>query len=55
MYVYIYVDDSGHGGVGVGGGWVIIILQGVLTKLNLLMKFRHLKKNYIFRHFSLVG
>ena len=35
--------------------WVIIIFQGVLTKLNLLMKFRHLKKNYIFLHFSVVG
>ena len=39
------VDDSGvggwvgDGGVGVDGGWVIIIFQGVLTKLNLLMKF----------------
>ena len=31
--------DVGSGGVGVGGGWVIIIFQGVLTKLNLLMKF----------------
>ena len=40
------VDDSGGGGVGVGGGWVIIIFQGVLTKSNLLMKFQHLKKLY---------
>ena len=39
-YIYIYI---GGYGVGVGGGWVIIILQGVLTKTNLLMKFRHLK------------
>ena len=31
--------DVGGGRVGVGGGWVIIIFQGVLTKLNLLMKF----------------
>ena len=30
---------GGGGGVGVGGEWVIIIFQGVLTKLNLLMKF----------------
>ena len=27
------------GGVGVVGEWVIIIFQGVLTKLNLLTKF----------------
>ena len=38
----------GGGGVGVGGGWVIIIFQGVLTKLNLLTKFRHLKKVIFF-------
>ena len=31
--------DVCGGGVGVGGGWVIIIFQGVLTKLNLLTKF----------------
>ena len=31
--------DVGGGGVGVCGGWVIIIFQGVLTKLNLLTKF----------------
>ena len=43
------------GGDGVGGGgvveWVIIIFQGVLTKLNLLMKFQHLKKLYFFAFF----
>ena len=53
--MYVYVDDSEGGGVGVGGGWIIIILQGVLIKSNLLMKFRHLNKNYIFWHFSVVG
>ena len=31
--------DAGGSGVGVGGVWVIIIFQGVLTKLNLLMNF----------------
>ena len=55
IYIYmcvcvcVCVDDSGGGWVGgghvgggrvgMGGGWVIIIFQGVLTKLNLLMKF----------------
>ena len=29
----------GGGGVGVSGGVVIILFQGVLTKLNLLTKF----------------
>ena len=43
------------GGGGVGVEWVIIIFQGVLTKLNLLMKFRHLKKKIFFLHFSVVG
>ena len=38
-----------------GGGRVIIIFQGVLTKLNLLTKFRHLKKIIFFLHFSVVG
>ena len=45
--------DVGGGGVGVGGGWVIIIFQGILTKLNLLMKFRHLKKIIFFGIFLL--
>ena len=36
--------EVGRGGVGWVLGWVIIIFQGVLTKLNLLTKFRHLKK-----------
>ena len=55
------VDDSGDGwvggggGVGVGGVWVIIIFQGVLTKLNLLTKFQHLKKIIIFGIFLLWG
>ena len=40
---------------GGGGGWVIIIFQGVLTKLNVLMKFQHLKKNYIFFAFFCCG
>ena len=53
--IYIYmgrwvgggnVDDS-------GGGWVIIIFQGVLTKLNLLTKFQHLKKIIFFSIFLL--
>ena len=35
------------------GGWVIIILQGVLTKSNLLTKFRHLKKIISFGIFLL--
>ena len=43
----------GGGGVGVGGGWDIIIFQGVLTKLNLLTKFRHLKKIIFFGIFLL--
>ena len=47
--IYIYI------GVGVGGGWVIIIFQGVLTKLNLLTKFRHLKKIIFFCIFLLWG
>ena len=38
-----------------GGGWVIIIFQGVLTKLNLLTKFRHLKKIIFFGIFLLWG
>ena len=45
-------------GVGVVGWvvwWVIIIFQGALTKLNLLMKFQHLKKITFFLHFSVVG
>ena len=42
------VDDS-------GGGWVIIIFQGVLTKLNLLTKFQHLKKIIFFCIFPLWG
>ena len=59
------VDDSGGGWVGggyvggggvrVGGGWVIIIFQGVLTKLNLLTKFRHLEKIIFFCIFLLWG
>ena len=66
--IYIYmgrwvgggnVDDSRGGwvggGVGVGGGWVIIIFQGVLTKLNLSTKFRHLKKIIFFCIFLLWG
>ena len=36
---WVGVGDVGGGGVGVGGGWVIIIFQGVLAKLNLLTKF----------------
>ena len=54
-------DDSGGGsdvggsGIWVGGGWVIIIFQGVLTKLNLLMKFCHLKKLYFFAFFCCGG
>ena len=51
--MYICVDDSGGGGVGWVVEWVIIILQGVLTKLNLLMKFRHLKKIIFFGIFLL--
>ena len=52
------IDDSGGGwvgggGVGVGGWWVIIIFQRVLTKLNLLTKFRHLKKIIFFDIFLL--
>ena len=47
--------DVDGGGVGVGGAWVIIIFQGVLTKLNLLTKFQHLKKVLFFLHFSVVG
>ena len=43
------VDDSGR------GGWVIIIFQGVLTKLNLLTKFRHLKKIIFFAFFCCGG
>ena len=39
----------------VGCRWVIIIFQGVLTKLNLLMKFRHLKKIKFFCIFLLWG
>ena len=35
--------------------WVIIIFQEVLTKLNLLMKFRHLKKIIFFDIFLLWG
>ena len=46
--VWVGGGDVGGGGVGVGGGWVIIIFQGVLTKLNLLTKFRHLKKVIFF-------
>ena len=45
----------GGGGVGVGGGWVIIIFQEVLTKLNLFTKFRHLKKLYLFAFFCCGG
>ena len=45
----------GGGGVGVGGHWVIIIFQGVLTKLNLLTKFPHLKKIIFFCIFLLWG
>ena len=45
----------GGGWVGVGGGWVIIIFQGVLTKLNLLTKFSHLKKLYFFAFFCCGG
>ena len=51
MYIYIYI----YIGVGVGGGWVIIIFQRVLTKLNLLTKFRHLKKIIFFCIFLLWG
>ena len=40
IYIYIYIY--------VGGGWVIIIFQEVLTTLNLLTKFRHLKKKIFF-------
>ena len=43
--------DVGASGVGVGGGWVIIIFQAVLTKLNLLTNIRHLKKLYCFAFF----
>ena len=49
IYIYIYI------GVGMSGGWVIIIFQGVLTKLNLLTKFRHLKKVIFFCIFLLWG
>ena len=35
--------------------WVIIIFQGVLAKLNLLTKFRHLKKIIFFCIFLLWG
>ena len=45
----------GGDGVGVHGGWVIIIFQGVLTKLNLLTKFRHLKKKFFFAFFPCGG
>ena len=46
----------GGGGVGVGGGvGFIIIFEGVLTKLNLLTKFRHLKKLYFFAFFCCGG
>ena len=38
-----------------GGGWVIIIFQGVLTKLNLLTKFRHQKKKNFFAFFCCGG
>ena len=45
----------GGGQVGVGGGWIIIIFQGVLTKLNLLTKFQHLEKIKFFCIFLLWG
>ena len=35
--------------------WVIIIFQGVLTKLNLLTKFQHLKKLNFFAFFCCGG
>ena len=47
--------DVGGGGVGVGGWWAIVIFQGVLTKLNLLMKFQHLKKIIFFAFFCCGG
>ena len=48
-------SDVGGGRVGVDDGWVIIIFQGVPTKLNLLTKFQYLKKIIFFCIFLLWG
>ena len=52
---WVGVGHVGGGGVGMGGGWVIIIFQGVLTKFYLLTKFQHLKKIIFFGIFLLWG